>query len=217
LLLALGIPAAAIADHEGSQHYSRRTASCIEGDTSNLADPVGVVFYGVNGYAESHGHSHRVFDMIDQMATPAGQGWNSVGASNQWVGSEGVCSQTDRQAATSYQDRADGYTQEARYHVRLNQNHSQTNGKYRTVGTPHYDVHINTSGCEDAVPPDAAATAEADSGFDLARGHLKNDWASAYGAGKVGDVQNWRNTREIQQCNGWMAGSGGRVYFLNTD
>jgi hypothetical protein len=218
LLVVVAAPSPAKADHEGSQHYSRRTASCISGDTSNLADPIGVVFAGTNSYAETHGFSHRAFDLIDQVATPAGQGWNSVTAGAQWVGSEGACSPTEYQAATSYQDRADGYSQEARYHVRLNQNHSKdSTGRFRAVGTPHYDVHINTQTCEDAVPPDVGSTTDPDSGFDLARGHLKNDWASAYGASKVGDVQNWANTRQIHQCNGWDSGSSGRVYFLLTN
>jgi hypothetical protein len=192
--------------------------SCISGETTNLVDPIGVVFYGSGAYAETLGHSHRAFDLIDGMSTPPGEGWNNVSSSPQWVGSQGACTQMEREAATAYMDLADGYSQEARYHVRLNQNHTRdANNRFRTVGTPHYDVHINSSGCEDAVPPDAAATPGDDSGFDLARGHLKNDWAAAYGSSKVGDVQNWRNTRLMRQCNGWMSGSSGRVYFLLTD
>jgi hypothetical protein len=102
----------------------------------------------------------------------------------------------------------------ARYHVRLNQNHSQdASGRYRTVATPHYEV--DTDQCGDVVPAQVPL-GEPPSGYDYARGHVKNDWLAAYG-GMVGDVQNWKNTRRMRQCTGSMANSTGRVYFLNSD
>jgi hypothetical protein len=207
-------PTTAVADHEGSQHYSRSSKSCTVGDTSNIVDPIGIVFYGAGAYAGAPGHSARTDDLIEGMVDPE-HDWVNISASVQWVGSGSQCTETEEQAGTPYKDYGDGYPNPARYHIRLNQNAATVGGLFRTVGTPHYEV--DTDECGDVVPAEVPKNEPTASGFDWARGHVKNDWVSAYGSSKVGDVQNWKNTRRVTQCTGSMANSSGRVYFLLTD
>ena len=214
LVVGMAAPGSAMADHEGSQHYSRDTASCVSGDTSNIVDPIGIVFYGAGAYAGALGHSARTDDLIEGMTDPE-HDWVNISASAQWIGSGSQCTQTEEQAGTPYRDYADGYPNPARYHIRLNQNAAQSGSEFRTVGTPHYEVR--TDECGDVVPAEVPRESTTASGFDWARGHIKNDWASAYGSNKVGDIQNWKNTRRLTQCTGSMSNSSGRVYFLLTD
>jgi hypothetical protein len=130
--------------------------------------------------------------------------WAGADGGDQWASSHGDCTLMERQSAT-------GCGSCTRYHVRLNQTkHQDLNGRYETVGTPHYEEQTF---CGHAVPPDRGSG----SGFDLGRGHLKNDWIYAYGSGKLWNVQNWGNTLPMLQCNDWAAASSGRVYWLETD
>lgn len=142
--------------------------------------------------------------------------WIDVDADPQFVGSGGDCTETEHQSGTDYFNTS-FFPNDARYHIRLNQNAARaSSGRFRTVGTPHYEV--DTDQCGDVVPahvPPGSDTAP--SGFDYARGHIKNDWVAAYGSSKVLDVQNWRNQRRLEQCTTSLSNSNGRVYFLSTD
>jgi hypothetical protein len=66
---------------------------------------------------------------------------------------------------------------------------------FYAIGTPHYEQAVCPG---HAVPPDNPSTSNPDSGFDLGRGHVKNDWVSAYGSSTVKLVDDWGNTRLIQ-------------------
>jgi hypothetical protein len=210
-LLAILPTASALADHEGSQHYSRSSERCIANDTANLVDPIGLVFLGFTGPDHSGYTDFLIEDMTDRE-----HDWRNINGGDQWVGSENVCTLMEEQAGTPFFPYNDGFPNPARYHVRLNQNHSpDASSRFRTVSTPHYDV--STDECGDVVPAHVPPTSDqAPSGFDYARGHIKNDWIAAYG-GMVVDVQNWKNTRMLRQCTGSMSNSTGRVYFLSTD
>jgi hypothetical protein len=215
LIVALASPMSAWAEHEGSQHYSRSTLSCIVGDTSNLVDPVTVVFLGFVPGSQG-GHSNRTDALLEAMSDPD-HDWQNGSGRTQYMGSGETCTDMENQVWTPYFNPIDdGFPRRVRYHIRLNHNQSaDLNGRYRTVGTPHYEV--DTEACGDAVPPHVPpGVAENPSGYDYARGHVKNDWIADRG-GSVFDVQGWRNTRLMRQCNGWLSNSTGRVYFLNTD
>lgn len=106
-------------------------------------------------------------------------------------------------------------TAHAPHHVRLNQTyHQDLSNRFETVGTPHYEVDRS---CGHAVPPDDPSTPNHDSGFDNGRGHVKYLWLLKYGDSKLGNVQNWGNTRSMRQCDGRYANSSGGVYWLITD
>lgn len=200
LIWGLALAPSAAADFSSS-NYSHSSSAC-----NNQVDPVTVVFLGYGAYAETHGHSHRTFDLINGMRDPA-HTWRDTGGGTQYASSHGDCTPMERQSMTS--------SDAPRYHVRLNQTkHADLNGRLETVGTPHYEV--NTS-CGHAVPPDSQTSGNG-SGFVLGRGHLKNDWLDAYGSAKLFRTDNWGNTALMRQCNGWYAANAdGVVYWLNTD
>lgn len=202
VVFVAGVPSAK-ADFSSSD-YSHGSGAC-----SSRVDPVTIVFRGVGAYAETYGHSHRSFDLINGM--PDSQHtWRGVSGGTQYASSHSVCTEMERQSATS--------SNAPRYHVRLNQTHHQDlNGYFETVGTPHYEVNA-PNGCGHAVPPDSQ-TAGQGSGFVVGRGHLKNDWLSAYGSGKLFRTDNWGNTALMQQCQGnWFpSNADGIVYWLTTD
>jgi hypothetical protein len=202
--LIVGISACAPTNFQ-SDDYTRRTEDqCHQHDLTGLTDPVGVVFVGQTITSGSHGHSHHVFNKLDAI------NWNDPNASTQWIGSQGVCTETEYQNATNYA------SDDSRYHVRLNQTHQPSpDGTYSTVGTPHYEIKVCGS---DRVPPENPQTPNPDSGFDLGRGHLKATWLAVYGSSKLLDTADWQNTRVIaQNCMAWQAGSSGRVYWLDGD
>lgn len=178
----LAVAPQATADFSSSD-YSQSSSAC-----NNRVDPVTVVFLGFGAYAETYGHSHRTYDLINGM--PDSQhDWRVTGAGTQWASSHSVCTTMERTSMTS--------SDAPRYHVRLNQtHHPDLNGRYETVGTPHYEVN---TGCGHAVPPDSQTSGNG-SGFVLGRGHLKNDWLSAYGSGKLFRTDNWGNTALMRQA-----------------
>jgi hypothetical protein len=219
LILLLALPATASAEHDGvgSQHYSRDTQRCESGYIDNIVDPVGIMFYGAAAGLGSDGHSRRVDFRLELMEDPD-HNWQDIDGGTQWLGSGDQCTVMEHQAGTNFKNEFDGFDEDARYHVRLNQNRFAAPGpQFRTAATPHYDV--KTARCGDQVPPHVPPTSEeAPSGYDYARGHVKNDWLAFYGSDKMGDVQNWRNTRRNIQClEHWQPHSSGRVYWLNTD
>lgn len=182
-------PAAA---HFATTEYSRGSENCSSLD--NLVDPVSLVFYGYGAYGETYGHSHRTFDLLDAIS-----GWGDSDSSTQYAGSHSACTAMEREAANGCGDCT-------RYHIRLNQTHHQDlSGRFETVGTPHHEVERD---CGHAVPPD---------GFNNGRGHVKYLWLLKYGESKLGNVQNWGNTRPMRQCDGQNAVSSGGVYWLITD
>lgn len=190
-------PRAATADFSTS-HYSYASSDC-----SHQVDPISVVYYGYGAYAETYGHSHRTFDLLNAIT-----GWSASSSSTQYANSHTACTPMEREVAN-------GCGSCTRYHVRLNQTHHQDLlNRYETVGTPHYEVSLN---CGHAVPPDNPGTSNPDSGFDLGRGHVKNLWLNSYGSSKLGDTQDWGNTNLMRQCDARYAGSSGRVYWLKTD
>lgn len=198
--------------HFDPTNYSRSSQRWVGDGT--LVDPVTVVFQGVRTFPETHGHSHRTEDLIDFIA-----GWNPSDSSTQWIGSHSACNTMEREAA-------DGGGDDDRYHVRLNQTwHQDDQGRYTTVGTPHYEefVDCNNDGDEDddvdghAVVPDDPSTSGHDSGFDRGRGRMRSVWTSTYGQDEYVDLEDWMNTRPMGQCNRWVASSAGRVYWLDTD
>lgn len=182
-----------------SAHFSSSDYSHANGSGCNhRVDPVTIVFLGFNTYSETHGHSHRTWDRINGMPDPD-HDWAGSSSSTQLASSHSVCTDMERESAT-------GCGSCTRYHIRLNQTHHQDlNGRYETVGTAHYEVQ---SGCGHVVPYN---------GFDLGRGHIKNDWLSAYGSGKLWNTENWGNSEQLRQCDGSYAGSTGQVYWLVTD
>lgn len=222
LILVLALPPLASAEHDGvgSQHYSRDSERCESGFIDNLVDPVGIMFYGAGAGLGSDGHSRKADFLLENMDDPE-HDWVDPLPGIQYLGSGGECTVMEHQAATPFfvnEPPHDGFDLPARFHVRLNQNRFAGPGpQYRTAGTPHYDV--STERCGDAVPPHVPPTSDlAPSGYDWARGHIKNDWIAAYGSDEMGDIQNWRNTRRMQQClEHWLPNSTGRVYWLNTD
>lgn len=189
-----------------SADFSSSDFSHMGNTCTNRVDPITIVFIGDNAYAETHGFSHRAFDLINGMNDPQ-HDWRGVSASNQYASSHGDCTPMERQSASG--DNA------PRYHVRLNQTkHQDLNGHYEAVGTPHYEVD---TACGHAVPPDSQTSGNG-SGFVLGRGHLKNDWLDAYGSGKLFRTDNWGNTEPQRQCNGWYAANAdGIVYWLQTN
>jgi len=184
-----------------SSDYSFTGGTC-----TNRVDPVTLVFIGDGAYVGTHGYSERVWDLLNGMADSQ-HNWRNANGSAQYASSHGVCTEMERQSASG-----DGAP---RYHIRLNQTHHRDlNNHFEAVGTPHYEVDTF---CGHAVPPDSA-TAGDGSGFVLARGHIKNDWLSAYGSGKLFRSDYWGNTEPQQQCNGWYAAnSDGIVYWLETN
>jgi hypothetical protein len=210
-LSALALAAVALMPLEASAHFSTTIYSFkyqnYYGDPCyKRVDPMGLGFYGFSAYAQSHGYSHRVFDLLDGMRDPD-HSWGGGSDSSQYASSHGYCTAMEYQANTG---------SAPRYHIRLNQLHDKdSGGRYNTVGTPHYEIGCNGT---HAVPPDNRSTSNPDSGFDLGRGHIKNDWAYAYGGWRVSDIQYWGNTDTMAQpCNGWYSGSGGYFYWLWTD
>jgi hypothetical protein len=198
--LALIVPPSASA-HFSTTEYARFTQNCTSLD--NLADPMGIVFYGFDAYAETHGFSHRVFDLLDNMSDPD-HTWGNTSGGIQYAGGH-TCTQMERQIATG---------SGTRYHIRLNQTyHRDELGRFEAVGTPHFE----RSDCGTHVVDAETSPLADNSGYDLGRGHIKNDWLAEYGSDMRGDIQDWGNTRDIQQCRGaWTADSAGRVYWLKT-
>jgi hypothetical protein len=196
--LAFAAHTAVAVAHFSSSDYSHGGSGC-----ASRIDPVTIVFLGYGGYAETHGHSHRTWDLINGM--PDSQhDWTGSSSSTQWASSHSVCTEMERESAT-------GCGSCTRYHIRLNQtHHADLNGRNETVGTAHYEEQVS---CGHAVPYNRGSG----SGFDLGRGHVKNDWLSAYGSGKLWNTENWGNSQSMQQCNGWYAASSGQVYWLVTD
>jgi hypothetical protein len=218
VILAFPVPASAEHDGVGSQHYSRDTQRCESGFIDNIVDPVGIMFYGAGAGSGSDGHSRRVDFLLELMEDPEDHNWQDIDGGTQYLGSGGGCTVMEHQAGTNFMNEFDGFDEDARYHVRLNQNSSPGPGpQFRTAATPHYDV--KTARCGDQVPPHVPNTSpDGPSGYDYARGHVKNDWLDFYGSDELGDVQNWRNTRRNIQClSHWQPHSTGRVYWLNTD
>jgi hypothetical protein len=180
-------------------HFSSSDFSHASGSgCAHKVDPVTIVFLGFSAYADTHGHSWRTWDLINGMPDPD-HDWANTNASTQLASSHSVCTEMERQSAT-------GCGTCTRYHIRLNQtHHPDLNGRYETVGTAHYEID---AGCGHVVPYN---------GFDLGRGHVKNDWLSAYGSGKLWKTENWGNSDMIRQCDGQFSGSSGQVYWLTTD
>lgn len=192
--------------HTGEPGEARGTG----GSTcANRVDPVGVVFIGatLGRYSgESHPHSHKTVDMINDIPD-----WNASSSGDQYASSHSVCTKMEYESGTNCGSCS-------RYHVRLNQTHHQDlNGRYETVGTPHWEVWFASGTCH-SVPGNNSGTPDPDSGFDLGRGHLKQNWLDYYGSDHLWDTQNWGNTQGMYQpCNGDVAASSGRVYWLKTD
>lgn len=201
-IVGLVAPAPGHADFSTSD-YSHAGSGC-----NNRVDPVTLVFIGVRKYSDTHGHSWKTFDWINGMPDPQ-HDWKGVPGGTQYASSHSVCTPMERQSAT-----ADGGT---RYHIRLNQTHHQdTQGRWETVGTPHYEIEA-PNGCGHVVPPDSYTSGNG-SGFVLGRGHVKNDWLSVFGSDELFRTDNWGNTEPQRQCNGWYAANAdGIVYWLETD
>ena len=173
-----------------SNDYSFSNESC----SSNLVDPVGVVFAGTNASAENAGNA---------MAYHAN--WYYGGAAGQ---SLNVFRQTSSRICKPSNDGRNsvglGPQGTSRFHARYWL--SREIGEYpKTVATPHYERV--TCGTNHAVIGNGNGPGGR-SGFTYAKLEL---------GGHATSSVYWGNTRSFQQCNGNWAGGDGylAVIYLN--
>lgn len=179
-----------------SNDYSFSNESC----SSNLVDPVGVVFAGTNASAENAGNA---------MAYHAN--WYYGGAAGQ---SLNVFRQTSSRICKPSNDGRNsvglGPQGTSRFHARYWLSR-EIGGYPKTVATPHYERV--TCGTNHAVIGNGNGPGGR-SGFTYAKHELKQLFELG---GHATSSVYWGNTRSFQQCNGNWAGGDGylAVIYLN--
>ena len=187
-------PATAFADFN-SGLYSHENSGC-----ASRVDPITFVWFAGGGTEDrtlNHIRGHT--------------GWGGGTGGGQYFASHGFCRAT-------YGEAYNGGT-ETRYHVRLKQTHDwDSTYEWTTVGTPHYEIWVDcglfNSHAVERGSVNGAGVGDYWSGFDNGRETIWNFMAGTDGHYWV-PATNWGNTAEMEQCNGWLAGSNGMVYWLS--
>lgn len=203
-LLAFLIPASAADGIQGGRvwYTYKKGTSC-----KHPVDPINVVFYGRDATAGRTDAYVRKYLHWGDATDSSTQGFI-----------------TPRCRLAAHQ-RADGPTDETRFHVRLRQRDRKKGERRRfTVGDAHHEDftgvgpfngcdidggHAVDKGAVDRRPEDRGATG---SGFDRGRRKMAARWRAR---GRRPTYKNKKNTRSFKQCDGDYAGSDGSVAYMS--